>query len=240
MRSALTCLVFASSLAFLPGAAAGQQHLSQADIEAMAAHMKLTPKRGANSADSLRAENLVGELRESIAKYRDVSVAVKDGFRQFAPELKEQRVYHFTNYGWALRNAFRFDSRRPTSLLYEKDAAGKFVLVGAMYTAPRRFTLEQLDRRVPLSVAQWHKHVNWCLPPRRNDPSGWLERRNGRPVFGPLGVSTRAECEAAGGRFMPEVFGWMVHASVFAGDDPRVIWGDDHGMSGEEMLDHRH
>jgi hypothetical protein len=25
-----------------------------------------------------------------------------------------------------------------------------------------------------------------------------------------------------------QVFGWMVHAMVFAGDDPATIWGDDH------------
>jgi hypothetical protein len=30
----------------------------------------------------------------------------------------------------------------------------------------------------------------------------------------------------------------MVHANVFASDDPKVIWGDDHQMSGAEMVDH--
>jgi hypothetical protein len=29
-----------------------------------------------------------------------------------------------------------------------------------------------------------------------------------------------------------------VHANVFASDDPKVIWHDDHGMSGNEMMDH--
>ena len=33
-----------------------------------------------------------------------------------------------------------------------------------------------------------------------------------------------------GGRFVPRIFGWMVHAEVFAGDDPAAIWGgDEHG-----------
>lgn len=107
-----------------------------------------------------------------------------------------------------------------------------------MYTAPKRYSEKDLDRRVPLSVAQWHKHVNWCLPPRGDD-SAWLTKKNGRPVFGPLGVSTEAECDAAGGRFEKEVFGWMVHANVFA-SDPKAIWHDDHGMSGDEMMDHDH
>jgi len=164
-----------------------------------------------------------------------VRVAVNDGFRQFAPQIKDQPVYHFTNYRWALENSFRFDAERPTSLLYKKDASGKFVLIGAMYTAPKRFSEDQLNERVPLSVAQWHKHVNWCLPP---DKSDWLQTRNGRPVYGPLGVSTREECKSAGGRFMPEIFGWMVHANVYESDDPKVIWGDDHQMSGDELMDH--
>ncbi len=211
----------------------------EADARAMAAHMEMTPRRPANRADSLRATALVGQLRSAIEKYRDVQLAEADGFRMFAPQLKNQRVYHFTNYGQAFRNAFRFDATKPTSLLYSRDAMGKLVLTGAMYTAPKRYSASDLDKRIPLSVAQWHKHINWCLPPRRNQDR-WTERKNGRPVFGPLGVSTRAECEAAGGQFEEEIFGWMVHANVFAGDDPEMIWGDDHRMTGDEMIEHRH
>lgn len=213
--------------------------MSSADMSAMAAHMEMTPRRPANPADSARAVRLVTNLRSAIGKYRDVRVAVDDGYRQFAPQIKDQRVYHFTNYRRAFANAFRFDPAKPTSLLYKKDEKGSFMLIGAMYTAPKRFTPDKLDSRVPLSVAEWHKHINWCLPPKGQNER-WTEQRNGRLVFGPLGVSTKAECESAGGRFEKEVFGWMVHANVFASDDPNVIWGDDHKMSGDEMMEHRH
>jgi hypothetical protein len=213
--------------------------MSAADMKTMAAHMEMTKLQPENAADSARAARLVVDLRSGIAKYKDVDLAVADGFRQFAPQIKNQPVYHFTNYRWALENAFRFNPEKPTSLLYKKDASGKFVLIGAMYTAPKRASEADLDKRVPLSVAQWHKHVNWCLPPT-GDQSLWLTKKNDRPVFGPLGVSTEKECEAAGGRFEKEVFGWMVHANVFASDDPNVIWHDDHGMSGDEMMDHGH
>lgn len=213
--------------------------MSAADMKAMDAHMQMTKLWPKDAADSGRAAKLVTDLRSSISKYKDVKVAVDDGFRQFAPQIKDQPVYHFTNYRWALENSFRFNPEKPTSLLYKKDVSGNFVLVGAMYTAPKRFSKADLDRRVPLSVAQWHKHVNWCLPPRGDD-SAWLTKKNGRPVFGPLGVSTKTECDAAGGRFEKEVFGWMVHANVFASDDPKVIWHDDHGMSGDEMMDRGH
>ncbi|HXV17369.1 MAG TPA: hypothetical protein VD758_11360, partial [Gemmatimonadaceae bacterium] len=134
--------------------------MSAADERAMAAHMEMTSLRPSNRADSVRAAKLVTELRSAIAKYRDVRVAVDDGFRQFAPQVKDQRVYHFTNYKWAFENAFRFNPEKPTSLLYKKDSNGSLVLVGAMYTAPKRFSEEKLNERVPLSVAQWHKHVN--------------------------------------------------------------------------------
>ena len=206
---------------------------------AMAAHMEMSPARSGNKADSARAASIATVLRTAILKYRDVDVAIADGFRQFAPQLKNQRMYHFTNYGIAFRNEFGFDASRPTSLLYKKDSLGRFVLTGAMYTAPKRASADDLDKRVPLSVARWHKHVNWCLPPRR-EQSRWTDTKNGRPVFGPLGVWTRSECDAAGGRFQEELFGWMVHANVFEGTDPGTVWGDDHMMTGDEMMEHRH
>jgi hypothetical protein len=238
--SAATDTVPAPAMVMNAEGAMGSMTMTAADMKAMNEHMQMTALAPHNSADSVRAAKLVTELRSSIAKYKDVNVAVDDGFRQFAPQVQNQHVYHFTNYRWALENAFRFNPEKPTSLLYKKDAHGKFVLVGAMYTAPKRASEKDLDKRVPLSVAQWHKHVNWCLPPRGSDESAWQTRKSGRPVFGPLGVATEAECDAVGGRFEKEVFGWMVHANVFASDDPKVIWHDDHGMSGDEMMDHDH
>jgi hypothetical protein len=225
-----------------PAASAQHSHsdvaavvISDADISAMVAHMETTPRRKATAADSSRANEIVSDLRLAIAKYRDVKVAQAEGFRMFAPQLENQRVYHFTKNLWALENQFTFNPARPTSLLYRKSVQGDFVLVGAMYSAPRRYSAKDLDERIPTSIAQWHRHVNWCLPPRRQ-AERWTETRNGRPVYGPLGVATREECDAVGGRFVKQIFGWMVHANVFASDDPAIIWGDNH-MRGDEMMD---
>src|ERR1051325_7794068 len=128
----------------------------------------------------------------------------------------------------ALAEMLRFDAAKPTSLLYRKESDGTFVLVGAMYAASGRTSLDQLDARVPLSVARWHEHVNWCVPPLgRRDR--WRETREGRPVFGPKSpMATAAACSAVGGRFLPHIFGWMVHVMAFAGDDPHIIWGAGH------------
>ena len=194
-----------------------------------ASHMRMTPARPASVADSARAAARVGELRAALQKYRDVHAAEADGYRIFLPGVP-QRVYHFTNTRYGIAAAFGFDPARPTSLLYQKNADGSFELVGAMYTASARATMDELDRRVPLSIAHWHEHVNWCVPPR-GQAARWAEQEGDQPRFGPKSpIVTREACEAVGGVFLPRIFGWMVHANVFASDDPAVIWGtgEDH------------
>ncbi len=194
-------------------------------------HMVLTPLRPATPADLARAAALVRTMRAALAHYRDVRLAEADGFRPFLPGVK-QPVYHFTKWRWAAGEMFRFDPARPTSLLYRQGADDKFVLVGAMYSAPARASFDELDRRVPLGVARWHEHVNWCVPPRRQSGTArWRETRDGKPVFGPKSpIATAEACRAVGGRFLPRIFGWMVHVMAFEGDDPAVIWdaGHDH------------
>jgi hypothetical protein len=193
----------------------------------MASHMAYSASRPLTADDSIRAAHVINELRQAVVRYQDVRVAEADGYKMFAPGHKDQPQYHFTKNWNAVRNSFGFDPARPTSLLYKRNASGELMLTGAMYTASKRTSEDELDKRVPLSVARWHKHVNWCVP-RRSEKERWYELRDGRPVFGPLGVATEAECKAAGGRFIEQAFGWMVHANVFAGNDLRSIWHDDH------------
>lgn len=184
----------------------------------------MTAPRPANPADSARAARLATDIRQALAKYRDVHTAMADGYVQFLPNVPQQ-VYHFTSWRNAMAEAFRFDPALPTSLLYRKNADGSYTLVGAMYTEPRGTSEHDLDQRVPLSVAQWHQHVNLCVPPR-GEAVRWTEMRDGKPVFGPKSpVATEAACRAVGGHFIPHLFGWMVHANVFASNDPAVVWG---------------
>jgi hypothetical protein len=207
-------------------------------VEAHAAnaalHLEMTPVIAGTSADSTRAAIVAASLRSELAKYADTSAAVADGYRMFLPGLKAQRVFHFTSNWRAIQESFRFEPTRPTSLLYRKDSTGKLVLVGAMYTAPKRFGYARLDARVPLSIARWHKHVNWCIP-KYAEKARWMETRDGAPVFGPESpVASREACEAVGGRFQESMLGWMLHANVFS-DDPAMVWGDEH--AGHEMHD---
>jgi hypothetical protein len=184
----------------------------------MGPHMKMTALRQPGPGDAARAQQVVESARKASEKYTDYHAALADGFKIFHPEIP-QKMYHFTNYGYAIENAFRFNPEHPTSLLYEKHG-DDYKLIGVMYTAPKRMSEDQLDERIPLSVAQWHEHVNFCTPP--------LDKRkemlNPHPQFGLRGsISTQEACAAAGGTFHPVIFNWMVHVYPFE-KDRASIW----------------
>jgi hypothetical protein len=184
----------------------------------MGPHMKMTALRPAKAGDAARAQEVVEEARNVSEKYKDYHVALANGFKIFHPEIP-QKMYHFTNYQYGFEAAFRFNPEHPTSLLYEKHG-DDYKLIGVMYTAPKRFGEDQLDERIPLSVAQWHEHVNFCLPPagKRGEMMG------PHPQFGLRGsITTQEACDAAGGTFRPVIFNWMVHVYPFEKDEA-AIW----------------
>ncbi|MFZ3215931.1 MAG: hypothetical protein WA192_07720 [Candidatus Acidiferrales bacterium] len=199
-------------------AKAANDAMSDHDMDAdMSAHMFMTSLRPANPADEKRAAEIVAQLRPAIEKYKDYRVALADGFQIFMPNVP-QRHYHFTNYAYAFEAAFEFNPAQPTSLLYKKTKDG-YELEGAMYTARKNATEEDLNARVPLSVARWHKHTNLCLPPK----SVSLQQVNLKE-FGFRGsIATQEACEQAGGRWYPQIFGWMVHVYPYE-SDPAKIW----------------
>jgi hypothetical protein len=212
-----------------PASAEHAAHSQMVEAMTETPHMRLTPVRDASAADSARAAAIADTLRRAIEKYRDVKAAEADGYRQFAPGLKVKTL-HFTKWGHAFRNNFGFDAARPTSLLYERRDDGTLVLTGAMYTASKRASLDDLNARVPLSIARWHLHTNFCVPKRR-ERERWRETRDGKPVFGPASpIATADACEAVDGKFHETVFNWMVHANVLAGGG--ITWGDDHQGAG--------
>ena len=190
------------------------------------AHMRMAPARAATREDSARAAAVVTLARAALAKYKDVKRAEADGYLRFLPNVEPQSIYHYTNYDHAVAAMYVLDPRMPTSLLYKKNAAGKMELVGVMYTAPWDATMDELDGRLPLGMAHWHEHVNFCTPGRGVLRSAGA-RRDGAEIAKWLRITTREECDAAGGRFVPRLFGWMAHAYIFAGDDPKMIWGGE-------------
>jgi len=203
-----------------PDASMHAMHSMEGHMD-MGPHMKMTALRPAKSGDAERAQQVVEAARKASAKYMDYHVALVDGFKIFHPEIP-QKMYHFTNYQYAFEAVFSFNPEHPTSLLYEKHG-DDYKLIGVMYTAPKRFGEDQLDERIPLSIAQWHEHVNFCSPPadRRN------ELMTPHPQFGLRGsITTQAACDAAGGTFHPVIFNWMVHVYPFEKDQASV-WSVD-------------
>jgi len=180
----------------------------------MALHMKWTALRKGSAEDRARADALLATLRTSIEKYKDWHVAMDEGYKPFHPELPMEE-YHFTNYERAAWAAFHFDPTKPTSLLYKRTADG-WELTGVMYTAPKRFTEDRLNERVPLSVARWHAHVNLCVPKTHPWLADWTR-------FGPDGsIATPETCKTADKRFVPQVFGWMVHIYPYETDADKI------------------
>jgi hypothetical protein len=188
----------------------------------MGPHMKMTALRPVQPGDAERAQRVVEAARKTSAKYLDYHTALADGFKIFHPEIP-QKVYHFTDYQYGLEAAFRFNPEHPTSLLYEKHGDG-YKLIGVMYTAPKHFSEDQLNERIPLSIAQWHEHVNFCIAPAGRK----MEALAPHPQFGLRGsITTQEACDAAGGTFHPVIFSWMVHVYPFE-KDQKSVWSVEH------------
>lgn len=197
----------------------------------MGPHMKMTSLRDPKPGDQQKAGQVAEAALKAAEKYTAYKVALADGFKIFHPELP-QKQYHFTNYLYAFEAAMHFNPEHPTSLLYEKHG-DDYKLIGVMYTAPKNATEDQLDQRIPLSIAQWHAHVNLCLPPADKKNEAWGPNAK----FGLRGsIATKAECDAAGGKFMPQIFGWMVHVYPLE-KDQASMWSVERQMPGPGHVD---
>jgi hypothetical protein len=202
--------------------------MSRKNME-MGPHMHMTDLRMPNAADQARAQKLVDELRQTLQKYQDYQNAIADGYSHYKIN-GPARMKHFSNYEYAREARSGFNPQHPTSLLYEKDG-DSYKLVGAMYTAPKYFSEDELDQRIPLSVAQWHQHVNVCFP-----PAGKRQLTVGRnPEFGLRGsISAEDACQTAGGTWVPHLFGWMVHVYPFE-TSPAKIWSVEEQLQNNQV-----
>src|SRR5215813_6326190 len=183
----------------------------------MGPHMKMTALREPKAGDDERAAEVVEAARKAASKYTDYKVALADGYKIFLPNLP-QKQYHFTNYWYAFQAGMHFNPEKPTSLLYEKHG-DDYKLIGVMYTAPKRFSEDDLNQRIPLSIAQWHEHVNFCAAPadRKKEYFGPSAK------FGLMGsIVTKEDCDANGGKFYPIVFNWMVHVYPMEKDQAQI------------------
>lgn len=190
----------------------------------MGNHMQMSLKGTSQPGDEQRAQGIVAAARDVLARYADVNAALRDGYKPFHPTGRMGEEVHYTNYRFALREQKHVDYRQPGSILYRRAPEGMKV-VGVMYTAPRDSTPEHLNGIAPLSVATWHRHVDFCAGPRTLPIS---EQFGPDAQFGPQGsIQTEDGCTAAHGLWIPVVFGWMTHVypeerDTWAGMDMRM------------------
>jgi len=176
----------------------------------MGPHMKMTPYQPISPSDITRMQAIVQNAHVCFDRYQDYRLALQDGYQIFAPTIP-QDIYHFVNIQSFAEAQTTFDLAHPSALLYDK-VAGGYQFVGVMYSAPTNMTEAQLNLRIPISVAPWHLHVNFCLP--AGDTEQTLFKANS--LFGLTGtISTSAQCSRVGGTFYSSMYGWMVHIPLF-------------------------
>jgi hypothetical protein len=226
-RSRFLLLTGAAVLGHSSDAVAGEP------MAEMSAHMYLSQPRPVQPGDAAKAAEIAAAAKTAMVPYQDYHKALADGYRIFLPNVS-QPLYHFTNYENGRDAREHFDPLKPTSLLYKKTEDGGYTLVGAMYTDRVDANENELNERIPLSVARWHQHVNFCKAPE-GQKAGYF---GPDAKFGLLGsISSREACEAAGGTFLPHVFGWMVHVYPYE-SDPKKVWSIDDDASGHDNMDH--
>jgi hypothetical protein len=184
-------------------------------------HMQMSVKGDSAPGDDARASSILAAADAVLSKYSDVNTAVYDGYKSFFPSGKIGEEIHYTNYHRRRLEQQHIDYSHPSSILYKRTAEG-LKAIGVMYTAPTDSTPEQLNAVAPLSIATWHRHVDFCGGPRslpKNEQFGPNAR------FGPQGsIHTEEDCAAAQGLWIPVVLEWMTH--VYPNESEQ--WGGMH------------
>ena len=78
----------------------------------MGPHMHMSALHDPQPGDQERAEKVVEQARQALEKYKDYNAALDDGYKIFLPNVP-QKMYHFTNWNYALGAAFGFDESVP-------------------------------------------------------------------------------------------------------------------------------
>jgi hypothetical protein len=188
-------------------------------MAAMAGHMYITPLRPKQPGDEEKAKAVVANVKAMMDRYKDYRKALADGYFIANPKVKQPQ-YHFMNKANTQEAEVHFDPAKPTALLYRQTPMLEYKLEGAMYTASPDATEEELNRRIPLSIARWHRHLNFCEAPQDRIQ----DYKAAHPKFGMFGsINTKEACEAERGIFHPYFFTWMVHVFPYEFDFKEVF-----------------
>ena len=151
---------------------------------------------------------LVGQLdtlRQATEKYRDVEVALKDGYLFSGTETPNMGA-HFVNPD--LKWDGVFNPAEPDFLLYIQDEAEEWELVGTGFYLPTLQAGEDHPEAFVGPLDNWHVHYSLCV--------GGLANKEGDSA-------TAEECLERGGNWSASV-GWMIHTYVWV-DNPLGVFG---------------
>lgn len=177
-------------------------------------HTQMSQARTSVSPDrAAHLDRLIAYLRTTLPKYRSLDLAEAEGYRPEGPEVPVGALKHFVNYANLRANWQHLDPDKPMALLYRRTTTG-FTLAGVMFTAPIASSMDELDKRIPLEYGHWHSHRNVCQPKF----AAPLTRDQAREFGFSGSINTKEACDAAGGVFFDNVFGWMVHVYPFETD----------------------
>ena len=192
-------------------------------MAAMAGHMYTTPLRAKQPGDKEKAEAVVAAAKAAIERYKDYRKALQDGYVIANPQLRQPQ-YHFMNKANTREADLHFDPAKPTALLYRRTPMLEYKLEGVMYTTNPDATEDELNQRIPLSIARWHRHVNFCAAPEDRAK----DYQSAHPKFGMFGsINTEEACKAERGIFHPYVFTWMLHIFPYEPDFKDVFSMND-------------
>jgi hypothetical protein len=192
-------------------------------MAAMAGHMYMTPLRPKQPGDTEKAIAVVAAAKATMERYKDHRKALLDGYVIANAKLKQPQ-YHFMNEGNTREADLHFDASKPTALLYRRTPTQEYKLEGVMYTTSPDATEDELNQRVPLSIARWHRHINYCAAPEDRIK----DYQSAHPKFGMFGsINTEEACTAERGIFHAHIFTWMVHIFPYEPDFKEVFSMND-------------
>ena len=216
MKRTIVCAALACTM--LAGCATGARTGTVARSSGMGVdpfgHTRMSEMRDTVAPEDMaHTQRLLAILRHDLVRYRDPAAAERDGYLREGEDVPAGSLKHFFKYENFAKNQDHLDPEAPAAILYRRTATG-FELAGVMFTAPITASMDELDKRVPLALGHWHSHRNICVPHKDAAP---LRTHAERAPFGFGGsITTRAACDAAGGVFLDNVYGWMTHVYPYA------------------------
>ncbi len=121
-------------------------------------HIDLSGVAGVTPTEQAAAERLLRGTIISLARWRDVAQAKKDGFTSIGDGFTGTE--HYVHWDW-IEDKGVLDPTHPESLVYRLGSNGQRTLEAAMYIFPKRYRFANAPD-VGGALVQFHSHFNEC------------------------------------------------------------------------------